>query len=486
MANVADGLTSKRFFRNYQVSMKLKLLFAGLATAVIHGQAAEAINVVTYPEIPGLVTSDTYTVSVAGKSIWTEKVVTVFDLKSLPEWFTGRPYVNQQQEVHITNFSCDGPVHVTIETPEPITNVAVRPLSRGIQTTIQGRSVEFVLPGPDNLYININDYPSLLFFANPPETEVPSPNDRGLRYFGPGTHHPGLMTLNSGDTIYLAPGAVVYGGIRADGADNIKVLGRGILDGGFQERLVHIWRSQNVTFEGVILRNGQGWTNTLENCEQVLYRNTKVISFGPTGDGINPLGCQHVRIEDSFFRCTDDCIAIKSPESDMIAEDIEVTNCTMVGFAYSDGITIGFETNGPRVSNIRVRNCDILQARGGSRVDGHSAFSIICDGPAVIENILYEDIRVEEDVLKLFELNITDGTQYDVNPPGHIANVRLKNISWSSVRPIILHGFSDDNRVTNVSFENCTVEGNPLSAVRNDIFSINEFVEDVRFESPAP
>jgi hypothetical protein len=99
---------------------------------------------------------------------------------------------------------------------------------------------------------------------------------------------------------------------------------------------------------------------------------------------------------------------------------------------------------------------------------------------------------VEEDVLKLFELHITDGTKYDVDPPGHIADVRLKNITWASARPIILRGFSATNRVRGVVFENCTVAGAPLIGARPDLFQVNEFVDDVRFvgtarpDAPAP
>jgi len=147
-----------------------------------------------------------------------------------------------------------------------------------------------------------------------------------------------------------------------------------------------------------------------------------------------------------------------------------------------NGITIGFETNGPVVEDVVVRNCDILQARGGSRVDGHSAFSIICDGPATIRNILYEDIRVEEDVLKLFELHITDGTKYGINPPGHIKDIHLKDIQWTSLRPIILYGFDESHRIQNVKFENCTIEGELLDNPRPDIFNVNDFVDHVTFE----
>jgi polygalacturonase len=228
-----------------------------------------------------------------------------------------------------------------------------------------------------------------------------------------------------------------------------------------------------------MIRNGNGWTNTLMNCDELKYNDVKVISFGPGGDGIDPLNSRNVTISDCFLRCTDDCIAIKAPALNQNVKDILVENNTMIGFAFSDGITIGFETNTESVSNITVRNCDVILARGGSRVDGHSGFSIICDGPAVIKDVLYDDIRIERSEIKLFELNVTDGTKYGVDPPGHIKDIKLRNISWTNERPIVLKGFDENHRVQNVTFENCTVAGKPLGSIQNKIMQIGNFVDNV-------
>ena len=437
-------------------------------------------NIVIYPAIPNLIESDLYRIEVNGHSIWTEKFQTNFDLQELPEWFTGSSYVNQQQEVHMANLSCEGDLRVRIELNEPITRASVRPFSRGIKPDIQGQILEFSLSGPDKLYININDLSPLLFFANPLESDVPDPENPNVHFFEPGVHRPGMMHLTDSATVYIAGGAIVYGGIRTDGASHIRILGRGILDGNFEfRRMVVPENSRNVKFDGIIIRNGVSWTNTIVNCSDVRYEDVKVISFGPGGDGINPLGSQNVTINNCFFRCTDDCIAIKSPDPSHVVKNIRVTNNTMIGFAYSDGVTIGFETNGRTVSDVLVKNCDILQARGGSRVDGHSAFSIICDGPATISDVRYEDIRVEEDILKLFELHITDGTKYGINPPGHIKDIHLKNIRWASERPIILRGFDDEHLVQNVTFEDCWVNDLPLKDKRDELLQMGDFVQDV-------
>jgi polygalacturonase len=404
------------------------------------------------------------------------------DIENLSDWFITEPFTKIQQEVHIANFSCESQILVTLKVKEQVNTVRFRPKSRDVKYIIEGSIVRFSLPGPDKIYIEVNDLPPLCFFANPLETYIPDSTAANVRYFGPGVHNPGMMTLKDDDILYIAGGAVVYGGIRIDGSSNIKVLGRGILDGKFKHRRMVVPKNgKNIEFNGIMIRNGVGWTNTVINCSNVLYKDIKVISFGPGGDGINPLGTSDMEISNCFLRCTDDCIAIKSPDTTYVVKNITIKDNTMIGYAFSDGITIGFETNGPVVEDVVVSNCDILLARGGSRVDGHSAFSIICDGPATIRNILYENIRVDEEVLKLFELHITDGSKYGINPPGHIKDIHLKNIEWSSQRPIILKGFDEMHRVQNITFENCSIEGEILDSAWPELFEINEYVDNVQF-----
>ncbi len=442
-----------------------------------------AANVAAYPALSGRPASDLYQVTVNGQPVWTEKFHTAFDLAKLPDWFTKATYTGVQQELHITDFSGTGSLDVAVQLKTKVNTVSIHPLSRGIQARIEGDLVHFTLAGPDKVYVVINDLPPLCVFANPPEGPAPQSAGPLVRYFGPGVHRPGLMTLKSNETVYLAAGALVYGGLRlAAGATHVRVLGRGVLDGDFHyESMVLLENGHDITVSGITIRNGDGWTNTLTNCTDVTYEGVKVISFGPGGDGIDPLGSSNVTIEHCFFRCTDDCIAIKAPDPRHVVKNVRIAHNTMVGFACSDGVTIGFETNGPEISGVRVSDCDVIQARGGSRVDGHSAFSIICDGPAVIHDIVYEDIRAEADVLKLFELHITDGTKYGTGPAGHIRGVHLRNITWTEPRPVILQGFDASHRVQDVTFENCRVQGRRLEGPVPAHFQVNGFVDDVKF-----
>jgi hypothetical protein len=113
-----------------------------------------------------------------------------------------------------------------------------------------------------------------------------------------------------------------------------------------------------------------------------------------------------------------------------------------------------------------VKNCDILYARGATKAGQHSAFSIICDGPATVRNVAFEDIRVEENITRMFELNVTDGQFYSQAPPGRIQGVRLKNVAWEKACPILITGHNAEHLVDDVVFEGCRVAGAPLSAAQ--------------------
>jgi hypothetical protein len=56
--------------------------------------------------------------------------------------------------------------------------------------------------------------------------------------------------------------------------------------------------------------------------------------------------------------------------------------------------------------------------------------------------------------------------------------VTLNNVEWFHEGPIIIHDFGPNNRVQNVTFENCTVAAKPLKTLEKKIFSINEFTDD--------
>ena len=449
-----------------------------------------------YPAIAGLAECADFTIEVDGRKLWVESL-----RKAMPEdapgWFRD-PEVEKNLSVNIASFGCSGAHTLTVK---PIKETKIEwleaePRSRRISVTKRGNEYSLALSGPCKLVVHMGNsrqggFPDLLIFANPQETDVPNRNDPKTRFFGPGVHEPGVMTLKDGDQIYLAPGAVVYGALRGS-PRGAKIFGRGILDGSrFDEHhMIRLANASDVQFSGITIRCGRkNWTNRLDRCERFTYRNVKVLSFTNQGDGIDPCNSRHFLIDDCFLRCADDCIAVKAytnnnypdcpypPARAQNVSGITVIGCVMAGYGFSDGFTIGNECDTETIEDIFVKDCDILLARGNNAFGGHAAFSVNCDGPAEIRNIRFENVRVGKNVNKNCQFAINDASYMNelrrtiggpalknlVAAPGHIKGVSLKNIQWEGNCPIILWSYDDRHRVEDVSFEGCMVEGKPLT-----------------------
>ena len=434
-------------------------------------------TIITYPTPPGLQTSPDLKLRVNNKPVWVERIATKLDTF---DYTTGLYGGMKMEAMDAAAFSFEGKINLKITSGEKIEKFVIRPKSRNIKAVVKNNELSFSIDTPQKLYIEINDLPHLAVFADAPEKNIITGAGEGIIYFGPGEHKPGKIELSSNQTIYIAAGSIVYANITGKDLKNVTIRGRGMLQGN-----VRISGTHNLNVSDVFIRNTKGWTNTLTDCHYSSYRNVKVFGYeGIWGlDGINPVSSKNFTIDNCFMRCRDDCVAIKSMNPELSVDSVSVTNCVMVGWSCSDGLTLGFELNGGPVQNVMVKNCDILYARGGGRTNGHSGFSIVCDGPAVVQNILFEDIRVEDNVeFKNLELIVTDGTLYGTDPPGHIKDVMMKNISWENPgKPFVINGFSAENMVENIIFQGCTVGGKPIRSANDADFKINEFTGNIVF-----
>ncbi|HAM09864.1 MAG: hypothetical protein A2X05_17760 [Bacteroidetes bacterium GWE2_41_25] len=434
-------------------------------------------TIITYPTPPLLQTSPDITLTVNNKPVWVERVASKLDTF---DYTIGLYGGRKMEDMDVASFAFTGKIKIRITAQDKIESYIIRPKSRNIKADVSGNEISFTIDSPQKLYIEINDQPHLAVFADPPEDNPPPEDAPGLTYFGPGVHNQGKIELKNNQKIYIAAGAIVYADIAGKDLHDVTISGRGMIQG-----KVRVNNTSNLHVSDVFIRNTKGWTNTLTNCSNSSYRNVKVFGYEAiySVDGINPVSCKNFTIDNCFMRCRDDCVAIKSGNYELSVDSIMVTNCVMVGWSCSDGVTIGFELNGGPVQNILVKNCDILYARGGGRTGGHAPFSIVCDGPALVQNIRYEDIRIEEHVeFKSLEMIVTDGTLYGEDPPGHIKNVYMKNIVWENQdKPFIFSGFSAENKIENVVFDNCRIGDKMLTGFSDAEFRINQFAENIIF-----
>ena len=471
-----NGMNRRDFLRS------LGFAAGGLALGIGQGELkamSDETEVIACPIAGGLPGASDVSLTVNGVPVGVELYIPPPPRENAPSWFLNEPWAKDLR-IYIARFACSGPCELWLRAQGRTAAPLVRPKSRAVTVKAEGDVATLALPGPGKYYVEQTPGPPLLVIADPADAPWHHVSGAPSRYLGPGVHQPGLMRLEDGEIVHIAAGALVYGGFQG-GAHGARIVGTGVLDGSkLPRRMVSFREASDIEVAGIIIRGGNGWQNTLSGCRNMTYRGVSAISAVPTGDGVDPVDCNGVRVEDCFFRCTDDCVAVKARSGGAVG-NISVKGCVMVGQAFSDGFTCGFEMVADSVTGIRVEDCDVLYARGGNMVGRHSAFSVICDGPATVSDAVFENIRVEENVERLFELHITDGQSYVHQPPGRIQQVVVRNVAWEIEAPIILHGFDAQHMVKDVLFQGCTVAGRPLSEVKDRIVQQNEFVSGVRY-----
>jgi hypothetical protein len=296
---------------------------------------------------------------------------------------------------------------------ETIQSVVIRPRRRGIIPDFDTRRIRFRLDSPGELTVEVNGYHHALhLFANPPESDLPNPNDPRVHFFGPGVHQAGKISLGSGETVYLAQGSVVYGAIEAREASHISILGRGILDGSLVPRRYASWEEigsmepygaivcygcDDVRMGGIVVRDPNVYNITLAGCSGIQVANIKVVgSWRYNTDGIDLINSREAVIEDCFVRSFDDSVVVTGlperrgfPCGHLNAQDILVRRC-VVWNDWGRALEVGAACSAPAIRNIRFKDCDLIHV-------AHVALDVQNCGRAAVKDIRFEGIRVEAD-----------------------------------------------------------------------------------------
>jgi polygalacturonase len=377
----------------------------------------------------------------------------------------------------VANFAATGPVPIRVEVDEGIRSVQVSPRHRGPVPSWHGTTIRFTVDGdgPRKLIVFVTTahgrQETLYLLVDDPEVNPPTAAAPNVKFYGPGTHQAGTITLHADDTLYLAPGALVIGRIVAQNAAGISIRGRGILQEPDESSDPHALESSadfstiamdactNIHVEGITIRDiPRGWTSRYNECDHLVIHGVKIFSFKVNGDGIDPNGCQDVTIENCLVSTGDDAVVVKSTEdSKRNVSNVTVRGCVLETYPKTtageggDGLKIGTETYCPDMSAILFQDCDIVRAHGGM------AFSIMHRDQANIDNVQYVDIRVEADVA-----NENFGIVMLDSGSGTVSDITLRNVSWTARNDIVLQG----QGISGVQFENCTVAGRPLTHVK--------------------
>lgn len=442
-------------------------------------------EVITYPAPEGEPRSPDY-------EVWAgEQSVDVYPARTLDppfadrEWDFGGPYA-------FANFDLAGEVQVRIRSPRSLAQTVVRPASAEVtQELLDEHTLLLRFPGPRKVSVEPDGKRGpLLLFANPIESDPPAPGDAGVKWFGPGIHDVGRLELRSDETLYLAGGAVLKGGIIAQG-QNIRILGRGILDGSDYEwrkgptpHVISI-RCTNVDVSGITIRGASHWTVVPMHSRNVTIRNVKICGGRvQNDDGINPCNSQDVLITDCFIRSDDDCVALKginfSGANDNV-ERVTVENSTL----WCDRARIfllGHESRAAFMRDITLRNLDII----------HFAMTPFLFEPGEemrLESVTVEDVRIhgagQRELIRLRPVV----NQYMQNKvPGHVRGVTFRHVRVEGepgAYRVQLQGADEAHAVRDIAFEGVTILGQPLQPDA-DRLETGPHVHDLRFGPPPP
>lgn len=399
----------------------------------------------------------------------------------------------------------------------------IRPLNANIPYLIdeERRVVTFSVSSPGQYTIEFRSDITLHLFVNDYNSYETYKNAENTIYFGPGIHNKdnsiyiqsdNYIHLNSNTTIYLELGAIIEGGFNAYRANNIKIVGSGIVDGSVfardaetNERFIPYDFSycNNLYFLGTTNLDPAGWCYNLYFSNHIEIDRIKIISSRSNGDGVSLQSCQNAIVTNSFVRAWDDALVVKNyPEwSNMTSygttQNITFENC-IIWTDLAQSMEIGYETYGKVMNDIIFRNITVLH-------NYHKAVISIHNGnQAEINHVTFENITVEDASMGkgdglpyLIDFTTTFSSTWSLGHGktslGSIDEVYVKNVKVLNERTTMLLHFEGaiDTRseyygslheIQNIYLDGIEIAGETLNSSSQRIQK-NEYVKNLNVSS---
>ena len=405
----------------------------------------------------------------------------------------------------MTYFDFEGEVTLDIEMPglnKPVESAQVLPTALGIVPTVADGHVRFTITEPTQYTVVFNGSVNKAghIFANPPETDVPDPDDPNVYFIGPGEWTMDAVALQSGQTLYLSGGAVLHSIVSANNAENIRICGRGMIDGsdypawnqaGSYARVpIDLNHCKNVTAEGIILVNSNCWNFNSYSSKNVRIDNVKIISGRQNGDGFTFQSCTDHVVTNCFARTWDDSLVIKNYSGS--TRGISFSNI-QIWTDLAQSMEIGYETDkgltlDPEISEVLFENITVLYNFHKPVISIHNA------DDAYIHDITYKNIVVENAMMQgdngnnkeLIEMTLQKNGNWSTvkDEYGWIDNVLIDgltvvNTADGKVPASRFVGHNEEKRITNVTLQNVMILGEPITDLDALHASVNEFCENI-------
>ena len=296
------------------------------------------------------------------------------------------------------SFDAEDPVTIEITASEKgfwDHGVDIEPWRLGLRPARQGQTIRFKLEGPAKLSISrprdfLNHARMLFVFAGTPPPPVP--RDAAIQVFKAGVYHQSLNP-KSGDTLYLEAGSYFFGSLNLWQVQNVKVLGRGTIiydgpqdpatDEGWMQKpdwhCVDALEARNIEVDGLtcIIRS-RTWSIQMKDSQGITFDDLRVIGGNPGNanqDGMDWLGSSDGLVRNSFFRASDDVIALMGnwdgyTDADLVRPGKDVHNIVVENSELSTSISNIVRAGWPKKifnsRNFTLRNSDILHGGIGA------------------------------------------------------------------------------------------------------------------------
>lgn len=407
----------------------------------------------------------------------------------------------------MTYFDFEGEVVLDIQMPglsKAVESAVVLPSSSGIVPTVSDGHVRFTVtePGQYTVVYNNDVNKATHIFANPIETDVPDFTDPNVYYIGPGEWTMDAIALEDNQTLYLSGGAVLHSIISVNNAENVRICGRGLIDGsdyvawnqaGSTARVpIDLNHAKNVTVEGIALVNSNCWNLNSYASKNVTIDNVKIISGRQNGDGFTFQSCTDHIVTNSFVRSWDDSLVLKNYSGStkgITFRDIQVwtdlAQSMEIGYETDKGLTLD-----PEISDVLFENITVLYNFHKPVISIHNS------DDAYVHDITYRNILVENAFMQgdngnnkeLIEMTLANSGWSTVTDAfGSIDNVLIDgltvlNTADGKVPASRFAGQGEENRITNVTMRNVTILGQKITSLDALNGTVNEFCDGITVE----
>ncbi len=265
----------------------------------------------------------------------------------------------------------------------------------------------------------------------------------GKVVFPAGDYKTGTIILKNNVILYLEAGATLYGSrslddyipmkpeysslrtqtetvqlIYAESIHGAGISGFGTIDGqgsGFEKKswndegitrphLIRFITSQDITIEGVTLKNSPCWMQHYLACDRLNIHDLRIFNRNNyNNDALDLDGCHNVVVSNLICDSDDDGITLKST-SPRSCENISISNCVVS--SRCNGIKLGTETNGG-FKNIHISDCvvkpsEITEPAFFGREGGISGISLEITDGGIMDGVTVSDILIRGTECPLF------------------------------------------------------------------------------------